>query len=158
MQSGRERGLSSADIFRTRGVLQMRTFALLEVKSSDFSKFMMCPHGQGGKGWTSADILRTKGEGSIFRDFVRTSFMEAPNSTLRNFTEEFCLRRFRDAWGIEADLGSFTITIPTLWIKCFFRKLQWICFCKLVQYQYDPWTAATRSENHQVFVALPTSL
>jgi len=28
--------------------------------------------------WASADILRTKGEGSIFRDFVRTSFMGGP--------------------------------------------------------------------------------
>jgi len=31
-----------------QGVLQMRTSAFLMQKTSDFSKFMMCPHGQGG--------------------------------------------------------------------------------------------------------------
>jgi len=42
-------------------------------KNSDFSKFMVCPHGQEGLNqWT-----RGKG-GSIFRDFVRSSFMDGP--------------------------------------------------------------------------------
>jgi len=40
----------------------MQTFALFDAKK-DFSKFMVCPHGQGG---------------SVFHDFVRTSFMDSP--------------------------------------------------------------------------------
>jgi len=46
-QSGEE-GLSSADIFRTRGVLQKRTSALFGAKNSDFSKWV--GSGGGGKG------------------------------------------------------------------------------------------------------------
>jgi len=38
---------------------------------------MVCPHGQGEGGWVSADILRSMDV--IFLDFVRTSFMDAPN-------------------------------------------------------------------------------
>jgi len=42
-------------------------------KTSDFSKFMVCPHGQGGIG---VEPVRTfcgqGGMGSIFCDFVRT--------------------------------------------------------------------------------------
>jgi len=41
----------------------MRTSTLFDAKNFGFSKFMVCPHGQGG---------------SIFRDFVRTSFMNGP--------------------------------------------------------------------------------
>jgi len=42
---------------------------ILVRKTSDSSNFMMCPHGEeGGR------------EGSIFRDFVRTSFMDDPLS------------------------------------------------------------------------------
>jgi len=47
----------------------MRTFALFSAKKTpDFSKFMVCP------------VVRTRGwgEGSIFRDFLRTSFMNRP--------------------------------------------------------------------------------
>jgi len=57
----------------------MRTSALLGTKTSDFSKFMVFLQGQGWIGvLASADILRTRGEGSIFRDFVQTSFMDGP--------------------------------------------------------------------------------
>jgi len=42
--------LSSSDILRT-GRLQMRTFALLGAKTSDFSKGYVCPQGQGGRGF-----------------------------------------------------------------------------------------------------------
>jgi len=54
------------------GILQMRTPHFLVQKRSNFSKFLVCPHGQGG--WGSSDILRRRM--SIFRDFVRTSFMD----------------------------------------------------------------------------------
>jgi len=44
-------------------------------KTSNFPKFMACPHGQYGRGgWASVDILR--GRGLTFGDFVRTSFMD----------------------------------------------------------------------------------
>jgi len=49
----------------------MRTSAIFGEKTLDFSKFLVCPHGQGN--WASVDILRTRG--SIDRDFVRTSFI-----------------------------------------------------------------------------------
>jgi len=42
-------------------------------KTSDFSKFMVCPHGERGSSQCG------QGErGSIFHDIVRTSFMDAP--------------------------------------------------------------------------------
>jgi len=44
----------------------MRTSALFDAKNSDILKLMTCPYGQGG--------------GAIFRDFVRTSFMDGPLS------------------------------------------------------------------------------
>jgi len=43
----------------------MRTSVVFGVKTPDFSKFTASPHGQGGRG-------------SIFRDFVQTSFMDGP--------------------------------------------------------------------------------
>jgi len=54
----------------------MRTSALFGSKNFDFSKFMVRPHGQGELSHCghSAD----KGEESIFRDFVRKSFMDGP--------------------------------------------------------------------------------
>jgi len=48
------RSLSRAD--KEEGVLQMQTSALFGTKTSDFSKFMVCPHRQEGKGGASADI------------------------------------------------------------------------------------------------------
>jgi len=48
----------------------MRTSALFGTETSDFSKFIVCLHGQGENGvWASADILRTRGgrrEGQFF--------------------------------------------------------------------------------------------
>jgi len=64
--------------FRTKGGLQKRTSALFGAKTSDFSKFMMCPHGQGGEGFEPMRTFFGEGGGSIFRDFVRTSFMDSP--------------------------------------------------------------------------------
>jgi len=69
--------VSNADIFRIRGVPQMRTSALFAEKISDFSNFMVCPHELWGRGF---EPMRTfYGQGwSIFCDFVRTSFMDVP--------------------------------------------------------------------------------
>jgi len=53
----------------------MRTSAL---KTSDFPKFMLCLHGQGKLGQCGQE----GGGGLIFRDFVRTSFMDDPNQIL----------------------------------------------------------------------------
>jgi len=36
------------------------------------------------RGWSSADILQTRGEGVIFCDFVRTSFVDGPQGIFRN--------------------------------------------------------------------------
>jgi len=56
----------------------MWTSALLGAKTSGFSKFMVYPYGQGGRGLNQCGHLADKGEGSIFRDSVRTSFMDGP--------------------------------------------------------------------------------
>jgi len=58
------------------GVVQMQPSALFGAKNKGFLKFMVCPHGQEGGG--SANVLRTRGEVSIFRDFVRTFFIGSP--------------------------------------------------------------------------------
>jgi len=68
------RGLSSVDIFRTRGrgLFQMRSgFLQMRLQNPDFSKFMVCPHGQGGGrgGWASTDILRTRRREGHFSRF-----------------------------------------------------------------------------------------
>jgi len=46
----------------------MWTSALLGTKISDFSKFMVCPHGQ--RGLSQFGHFATRGRGSIFRDFL----------------------------------------------------------------------------------------
>jgi len=45
-----------------------------------FRNLLLCPHGQEGRRWASADIFRTNWEarGLIFSDFVQTSFMDPP--------------------------------------------------------------------------------
>jgi len=70
-------GVSSADILRIRrrGFFRRGHPHYLVQKTSDFSKFMMCPHGQGEGGRASAD---KGGEGPIFRDFVRVFLWTAP--------------------------------------------------------------------------------
>jgi len=72
--------LSSAEILRTReeGVLQMRTSAPFGVKKLGFFEIYGMSSWTRGRGLASADILRTRERGSIFRDFVRTSFMDGP--------------------------------------------------------------------------------
>jgi len=62
-----------------RGVLQIRTSALFAQKPSNFSKFMVCPHGQGRRGVCPVRTFCGQGGGgSIFCDFVPTSFMDGP--------------------------------------------------------------------------------
>jgi len=72
-----QEGLSIADILWTKGV-QMRTSALSGANTSDFFKFMVCPHGQGGRGLSQCEHFVDSRWGLIFRDFVRTSFMDGP--------------------------------------------------------------------------------
>jgi len=70
-QGGRE--LSSADILRTReeGVLQMRTSALFGAKTFEFFEIYGVSARIRGRGFVQC------GQGvSIFRDFVRMSFMD----------------------------------------------------------------------------------
>jgi len=73
-------GVSSADIFRTRGVLQIRTSALFGAKTLDFLN--LCLHGQGGRRLSQCGHFSVKGEGSIFRDFMRASFNGRPLTTI----------------------------------------------------------------------------
>jgi len=55
----------------------MRTFALFGAKTSDFSKILVCLHGQGGRGLSQCGQGGGREE-SIFHNFVRTSFMDGP--------------------------------------------------------------------------------
>jgi len=64
--------LSNADILRTRGFFRCGRLHFFVQKSSDFLKFVVCPHGQ-GRGWASADILWTRGGVNFSRlNFVKT--------------------------------------------------------------------------------------
>jgi len=65
-----DKGLSMKDVrteedgvypVRMRGFFRFRRPQVL-IQSLDFSKFMVCPYGQGGGGWASAD----KGRGQVF--------------------------------------------------------------------------------------------
>jgi len=55
----------------------MRTPEIFGAKNFGFSKFMVCPHGQGGR-VRQCGHFSDKGEGSIFRDFVWTSIINSP--------------------------------------------------------------------------------
>jgi len=70
-QEGGEVEVYSADILWTRRgfTLQMRTSAFFGAKTLDFSKFIVCPHGQEG-----SELGRSRGKGSIFRDFFANVF------------------------------------------------------------------------------------
>jgi len=76
-QSG---GLSSVDVLRTRGegFLRCGRPRFLLQKTSEFSNFMVCPHGQGEERLSQCGHIADTERGSIFRDFVRTSFMDRP--------------------------------------------------------------------------------
>jgi len=47
--------------------------------ATNFSKFIVCPHGQGGEEVEPVQTVCGQGEGGvIFRDFTRKSFMDGP--------------------------------------------------------------------------------
>jgi len=62
IKSVHSQGFSSSDIFRTRGSsdVEVRTFWCK--KTSNFSKFMLCPHGQGEGGLSQCEQFSDKGE------------------------------------------------------------------------------------------------
>jgi len=62
-----------------------------------------------GGGWASADVFRTRGKGSIFRDFVRTSFMDGPLTESRSSTKALTRKTF---W-----IFRQTFTPIRFWIK-----------------------------------------
>jgi len=71
--------LPSADIFRTsEEVLQMRTSALFGSKNFEFFDIYGVSARTGGGGLSQCGYFSDKVEGSMFRDFVRTSFMDDP--------------------------------------------------------------------------------
>jgi len=53
--------------FWTSSDADFRTFG--EKKTSDFLKFIVCPHGQEGRRWANSDILRTNGEEANYLRF-----------------------------------------------------------------------------------------
>jgi len=70
------RGVSSADILRIRGVLHMRTSALFGAKNFGFFRNLWCVRtDKVGGGVEPVRTFLERERGSIFRDFVRTSFM-----------------------------------------------------------------------------------
>jgi len=68
----------SAGILRTRGILQMRTFALFDVKKLRIFRnlWCVCVYGQESRGIEPVQTFFGKGERFIFPDVVRTSFMD----------------------------------------------------------------------------------
>jgi len=75
-----------------KGVFRCEGPHFLVQKSSDFSKFMVCPHRHGGR---RVGPVRTffLTRGSIFRDFARTFFMDGPlrqNFCKTNINENIC--------------------------------------------------------------------
>jgi len=88
VRSQEERGLTSAGIFRTRdeGFFRCGHPHFFAQKTSDFSKFMVCQNGQGGKGLLSqCKHFVDKGEGVNFSRFCADVL---PTSSQNNFP--FC--------------------------------------------------------------------
>jgi len=67
--------LSSADIFRFFGCGRPN---FLAQKTSEFSKFMVCQHGQGGRGLSQCEHFSDKGEGVNFSRFCADVLYERP--------------------------------------------------------------------------------
>jgi len=61
---------------RGRGFFRSGRPQFLVQKASNFSKFLVCPHGQKGKGVDPVRIFCRQGEESMFLNFLRTSFMD----------------------------------------------------------------------------------
>jgi len=74
-----QKGLSSADIMRTRRVLQIRTSALFDAKNFQFFRNLWCDRTD--KEWlASADILRTRSRGQFFAILCRRLLWASPNN------------------------------------------------------------------------------
>jgi len=113
-QSGEEI-LSSTD--KGWEVLQSGRTHYLSQKKLDFSNFLVSPHGQGERVQAKADILSTRG--TIFRDFVRTSFMDG-----------FLQKNGADIWNKHGDLNWLYFWLPydsceTRWLKIIFSWTDW---------------------------------
>jgi len=71
----------------------MWTSALFGAKNSDFSKFMVCPHGQGGLSQCGR-FADKGGRESNFRDFLRTAFygiLWMPFMEVTTVVSTFCI-------------------------------------------------------------------
>jgi len=79
----RSQGVCLVQKFCGQGTRQMRTSHFLVQKTSDFSKFMLCPHGQGFE--PVRTFFGKRGRGSIF---CRRLLWTAPNSSDTNITPE----------------------------------------------------------------------
>jgi len=76
-QSGR-RGFVQCGHFSDKGALQMWTSELFGAKILEFSKFMVCPHGQVGGVEPVWIFFGQRGEEVNFSRFFAASFMENP--------------------------------------------------------------------------------
>jgi len=77
----RSRGVGGGEVVQCghegRGVFRCGRSHFLVENITDFLKFMVCPHGQGGWGLSQCGHFADKGgRGSICHNFVRTSFMD----------------------------------------------------------------------------------
>jgi len=72
-------------VHKERSYFRCRCPHFLVQKTLEFSKFMVCGHGQEGRGLSHCGHFADKGEGSIFRDFVRTLFMDDPKAEIKIF-------------------------------------------------------------------------
>jgi len=69
---------------RTRGGLQMRMFALFDAKTSDFSKFMVCPQDNEGRGLSQCGHFADKNGGVNFLRFCADVRYGRPLYTIRS--------------------------------------------------------------------------
>jgi len=91
----------------------MRTSTLFGAKNFGFFEIMVCPHGQGGK---EVEPVRTRG--SIFRDFLRTSFMVCYLLLLAIDLKQVMFSSYISAWvycSNYAESSSISITIHIRW-------------------------------------------
>jgi len=107
---------------RTRGVLQMRTSALLMQKISDFFKFTVCPHGQEGKGWVSADILWARGD-QIFASLCRRPLWTAPYFSVYFSNFNVSQREAEHNWTENCTERLF-VQFNNIWTTCFLNKVK----------------------------------
>jgi len=93
----------------------MRTSALFGAKTSDFSKFMVCLHGQGGDGVDQVLTFCGQGGGVNFLQFCADVFYGRPLSHQHGLQNRFC----SPAEYLSRDQKTITTVIVTISLKRF---------------------------------------